>query len=414
MKDAANRSTRGRGGISAGEILSYGAVVAAIVLGWQIVLQPLMQRAPAGMVLGLAPGSPLVLRRAAESELAAGRIDNAAALSRDALARAPFDARALRVIGLTEARAGRDDRADEILTLAGNWSLRDDPAHAWLTERRLRRGDYASAFAHADTLVRRRQDIQPSIFRLFTVAGTLDPQRAVPVLTKLLAARPPWRKAYLEGLNKTSDDVRLLATLAVTLQGSRAPFDIDELQFLYSTLVSNGQFDALQAVRRQIDRPPPGVAVTNGDFSDADAPKPFQWRLNYKVGIVSEIVTEDLRPSNYALRVDYDGYATGTVAEQLTSLPPGRYRMAAAVMVEAGNPTARLAWEISCATGSGVIASFPAGMPNAAPNTWGTLSADFEVPARCPAQWLRLETRADDHRSRISVWFDRITILPTG
>ncbi|MGV8930453.1 MAG: tetratricopeptide repeat protein, partial [Brevundimonas sp.] len=157
MKDKAdNSASTPRRSAGAGDIVSFGLIVGAVVLGWQIALQPLMQRAPVEAAIRIAPTSPLVLRRAAEAELGADRNDNAAVLGREAFARSPFDVRALRVVGLTEARAGREDQADDILTLAGNWSLRDDPTHAWLVERRLRQGDYSSAFAHADTLVRRR------------------------------------------------------------------------------------------------------------------------------------------------------------------------------------------------------------------------------------------------------------------
>lgn len=385
-------------------------MAAAVVLGWQVAIQPLIQRAPVEVAIRLAAGSPLVLRRAAESELAAGRIDNAAALSRDALVRSPFDVRALRVLGLTEARRGREDQADEILTLAGNWSLRDDPTHAWLVERRLRRGDYASSFAHADTLVRRRQDIQPQVFKLFTLAGTEDPQRALPVIASLLAARPPWRTAYLNSLNQSAQELQLAANLAVALQTSEASLTNDELRQLYWSLLSKGQLQALSMVRERINRPRADVAVTNGGFADAAAPEPYQWRLPQKAGILAEIVADDLRSSNPALRVEYDGYATGTIAEQLTALAPGSYRLTAGVRTETGDPTARLAWTLACATDGSVIASVPAGVPGAATNTWTALSQQFDVPSDCPAQWLRLQTRADDRRSSTVVWYDQVTI----
>ena len=411
MKDRSVRRTAGRGQIS-GDIASYGLIIGAVVLAWQIAIQPFIQRAPPEAAIRLAPASPLVLRRAAESELAAGRTTNAAALGREALIRSPFDVRALRVIGLTEAQAGREDQADEILTLAGNWSLRDDPAHAWLVERRLRRGDYASAFAHADTLARRRLDIQPQVFRLFTIAGTQDPQRSVPVIARLLAAQPPWRGAYLTGLTQTPEGLQLLGSLAVLLEAGRAPFDNEELQLLYRGLLSSGQFEAIRTIREKTNRPSPSVAVTNGGFSETGAPQPFEWRLNQKVGIVPEIVVDDLRPSNSALRVDYDGYATGTVVEQLTSLPPGSYRVSTEIRLEAGDPTARLAWTLSCANTGDVIAVVPAQVKDAAQNNWDTLAHAFEIPNSCTAQWLRLETRAQDRRSPTVVWFDRLTIHP--
>lgn len=414
MRDKADKTASPGRRIGIGDIASYGLIIGTVLLGWQIVLQPLKQRAPVEVVIGLAPGSPLVLRRAAESELAAGRIDNAAALSRDALVRSPFDVRALRVLGLTEARAGREDRADEILTLAGNWSLRDDPAHAWLVERRLRRGDYASAFAHADTLVRRRQDIQPQVFRLFTVASTQDPERAVRVVANLLAARPPWRDAYLSGLTQTAEELQLSVTLAVLLEAGRAPLTNEELHRVYWSLLRQGQLEAIGAVRRQLNRPPSSALVTNGGFADGTPPEPFQWRVFQKAGIGAEIVADDVRPADSALRVDYDGFATGLVAEQLTTLPPGAYRFSTEIRAETDYPEARLVWTLTCANRESPSASIPVRAPGAAPNSWTTLSVRFEIPNACAAQWLRLETRGDDRRSPTVVWFDRVAISPAG
>ena len=412
MSDKAEKTARPRRriGISIGETASYGLIVGAIVLGWQIAIQPLIQRAPVEIAVQLAPGSPTALRRAAESELAAGRIDNAASLSRDALLRSPFDVRALRVLGLSVAREGQEVQADDILTLAGNWSLRDDPAHAWLIDRRLRQGDYASSFAHADTLVRRRQDIQPQVFRLFTAAGVEDPQRSLPVIAKLLSAQPPWRRAYLGSLSQTPQQLQLAANLAILLEAGRSPLANDELQFLYLNLVAARQFQALSMVRGRLGRPPARTSVTNGDFADLAAPEPFQWRLVQKAGIVAEIVADDLRPDNPALRIDYDGYAAGPIAEQMIVLTPGAYRFATEVRTEAGDPAARLVWTLTCATGGAALGSAPAGVSPVAANAWTRVSGRFEVPGACPAQWLRLETRAGDSRSSTVVWFDRLSI----
>ena len=265
-------------------VVPYVLTVGAVVLAWQIVIQPLAQRAPVELAIRMAPGSPSVLRRAAEAELAASRDDNAAALGRDALARSPFDVRALRVVGLTEARAGRTAGADEILTLAGNWSLRDDPAHAWLVEYRLRRGDYASSFAHADTLVRRREDIQPQIFRLFTAAAGADPQRVLPVLRNLLAENPPWRSAYLTSLYATNEGLQASASLVILLQSSPAPLTTPELEQFYVEMLGKGQIEILKTVRSRINRPAAGALVANGDFDDAAAPDPFQWTLAQQSG----------------------------------------------------------------------------------------------------------------------------------
>ncbi|RZJ46053.1 MAG: hypothetical protein EON86_00110 [Brevundimonas sp.] len=401
------------------EFATWGVTVAGVVLGAQVLIQPLVERAPAEFAIVVAPTSPMVLRRASESELAAGQKDNnprrytqAAALARDAFARSPFDVRALRVVGLTEAKAGREDVADDILTLAGNWSLRDDPAHAWLVQHRLKQGDYASAFAHADTLVRRREDIRPQVFQLFTTAAATDGPRALPQVAVLLSARPPWRQAYLESLHGDARGLQVAINLAILLQAGKAPLTNDELAQLYIQLLEKGQLEAVRVVRQRLNRPSNAALVANGGFGDASAPQPFQWRLAQDAGVVAEIVPDDVRPADPALRVDYDGYASSRIAEQLLFLAPGRYRLSAESRVEAGEPAKRLALTLTCAPGDLPILSTPAAAPGA--QVWTPFSATFDVPAACSGQWLRLETRAGDTRQRTAVWLDRVAVTRVG
>lgn len=403
--------------LRATEVVSWGLTALGVVLGWQVLIQPVLQRGPAEVTLAVAPTSPLVLRRAAESEYAAGRKDNnpqryrqAADLAREAVARSPFDVRALRVVGLTEAAAGRNTAADDILTLAGNWSLRDDPAHAWLVDYRLKQGDYASAFAHADTLVRRREDIRPQVFRLFTTAATLDQQRALPQIATLLTANPPWRQSYLESLYGDVAGLQVAINLAVLLQNGRAPLTNTELHQLYIQLMEKGQIEAVRVVRARLNRPSVANLVTNGGFGDTSAPEPFQWRLAQDAGVVAEIVPDDVRPADPALRVDYDGYSASRIAEQLMFLSPGRYRLSAESRTEEGEPAKRLALTVTCAPGDLVVMSAPAAAPGS--EVWTPFSTTFTVPSGCRAQWLRLETRAGDVRSRTAAWLDKLAITP--
>lgn len=420
MRDQADASAapRARSRDWLSEYVPYVLTVGAIWLGWQVLLQPVIQRAPPEIAVRAAPGSPMVLRRAAEAEFAAGhenedarRFDNAAALAREALARAPFNVRALRVFGLTEARAGREAAADEILTLAGNWSLRDDPAHAWLVEYRLRRGDYASSFAHADTLVRRREDIRPQVFRLFTAAATQDAARALPEIAALVDARPPWRQSYLDSLYASVEGLQVAANLAVLLQRGKAPLTDQELTQLYMQLLDKGQMEAVRTVRARLNRPP-AAAVWNGGFGDAEAPQPFQWRLAQEAGAMVEIVPDDVRPADPALRIDYDGYSTVRFAEQLLFLTPGRYRLTAEARAEAGEPGERVAWSLTCAPSDLRILTTPAVGRTA--TVWSPVSGEFTVPEGCPGQWLRLESRGAGRRARATAWIDRVALIKLG
>jgi len=402
----------GRRRIDFASVATHALTVGAVLLAWQISVRPLLERAPVELAVRIAPGSALVLSRAAEAELAAGRSDNAAVLGREALVRAPFDVRALRVVGLTEARAGRLDNADELLTLAGNWSLRDDPTHAWLIERRLRRGDYASAFAHADTLARRRPDIWPQMFRLFTAAATEDPQRALPVVANLLAGDATWRLYYLNSLYGDLRGLSVAVNLAVLLERTKTPLNNTELHQLYAALLSNGQIDAIKTVRTRLNRPSGDLAVSNGGFETPSVPPPFQWELIQKAGAVANILTDDEGRGDSALFVEYDGYTSADIARQLTLLNPGRYRFQAEYKTAEGAPVDRMIWTVTCA-GQSPLLSTPA-VPLDGKTDWAKVTAEFSVPANCPSQWLALQGRPADRRTSMLVWFDRVSIVPVG
>lgn len=391
----------------------HGLTIGAVVLGWQIIVQPFMQRAPVETAMGIAPASPLVLRRAAEAELVAGRDANSAGLARDALGRSPFDVRALRIVGLTEARAGRRDVADDLLTLAGNWSLRDDPTHAWLVEHRLRRGDYASAFAHADTLARRREDLHPQLFQLFSAAAARDPQRVLPVLAALLVPQPPWRSAFLSSLNGTSENLQTAANLAVLLQSSSVPLTNAELQRFYRSAAESGHIDLLKTVRARLDRPRADSGLANGGFDDPTAPEPFQWTLVQAVGATAEIIAKDTDPTDLALRVEYDGYSAASLARQRIFLAVGRYRFRVESRTETGEPAGRMAWTVTCLPSGDTLASVPAAPVTSGRNRdWATIMMNFSVPSACPSQWLELRGLPMDRRSPMVLWFDQTAISP--
>lgn len=400
----------------------YLLTIGAVWLGWQIVLQPAIQRGPPELLIRVAPASPTVLRRAAEARQIAADAEgqpqrvveqaneDAGVLGREALARSPFDARALRVVGLSEARAGRETRADELLTLAGNWSLRDDPAHAWLVDYRLRRGDYVSAFAHADTLARRREALRPGIFRLFTTAATVDTQRALPVIAALVSDKPSWRQDYLDSLYATTDGLKVAINLAVVLEAGKAPLTNAELRQLYLYLVDRGLLDGARTVRERLNRPAMTNGVANGSFDDPTSPEPFQWRIAQGAGIVAEILKDDVRSADPALRVAFDGYTEKTIAEQLMFLNPGRYRLAFEARAESGDPARHLTWTIVCVPGDQTVLNAPSA-PEQAP-VWTAGSVEFAVPDNCRGQWLRLRSVGDQRRSSTTAWFDRLSISP--
>ncbi len=388
----------------------YAAI--GIWLAWQILLGPVIQRAPPELAAQLAPTSPLVLSRGAESEFAAGRIENADFLARARLRQSPFDVRALRVAGLVAARNGQDELANEVVTLAGNWSLRDDPAHAWLIEYRLRRGDYGSAFAHADTLVRRREDVRTQVFDLFTTAANSDP-RSLPVLIDLLSVRPPWSESYFNDLYQSPEGLQLATNLALGLQRTEGPISDAELRRLYYFLLQYAAPEGIAALRARLNRPPqPRTIVHDGDFETARGIQPFGWRLSDQAGLVAEIATAPT--GGNALYVVYQGFGDNALVDQLVAAAPGRYRLQGRLLTTNSASPSALSWVMTCAGGGAARLSMsPAEYETESSSDWTRFSADVEIPATgCPVQWLKLDAPSRDRSRAVDMWFDELALLP--
>lgn len=409
METSGGKGDAGRLGRSLRAAAPFLAVVVCLWLGWQIVRTFLIERAPPELAIRVAPASPSVLARAAESELAASRHDNARVLAADSLSRAPFNARALRVFGLTEAQRNQTRSADDLLTLAGNWSLRDDPAHAWLIENRLRRGDYNSAFSHADTLIRRRTDIEGRVFRLFTLAATTDP-KALPPLVARIRVLPPWREAYLDSLLDNPGADNLLASLAVSLQPTAGRMTDGELQKLYLSWLKEGRIGGIGLVRNRINRPSNSRLLVDGDFDGAAGIEPFVWRPRLAVGLAVDFTEDDIRADERALRVQYDGYGSTPIVQQLIMLKPGSYSLSGQSRFEPGSAQSRMSWTISCLETGRPLGEH---QPSAQDREWRPFTLDFVVPrSGCTAQYIVLLPRPEDDRTQIVGWFDHFAINP--
>lgn len=409
------RPRAGGGGV--GEAMGRGKEARALAphvltilliwLGWQMVVGLLVQRAPVEAAVRVAPSSGQVLSRAAEAELVAGRLESARDLAEMALTAAPFDVRALRVLGLAVAPTDRET-ADELLTLAGNWSLRDDPSHAWLIQRRLEQGDYAGAFGHADALARRREDVRPRIFRMFTIAATEDP-RAAPFLIARLAPHPNWRSDYLNALHASERGPQVQALVALGLQRTRGRLTDPELEAIYGEWVEDGRVPGLRELKRRLGRPLP-APLQDGDFEGTGGPKPFGWQINAGPGVQAELSTTP-DAQGKALFVQTDGFSARTVASQLLLLERGRHKFSGRYRFEAGDEDPRLAWTIRCLETNSVIAAWaPPAIRDA--EVWAPHEVTFDVPGDCSAQWLELRTVRGPRRTTIVAWFDTFAIAP--
>ena len=382
--------------------------VGAIWLGWQVILQPVVARAPVDIAVRLAPTSSTVLARAAQSELNDERADNARSLASDAVVRAPFNAAAVRVFGLSQEAAGNAEVADQAVTLAGNWSLRDSPTHLWLLQRRLKQGDYTSAFAHADTLIRRRAAFAESSFNLFIAAYDQDPRARGPLI-RLVASRPPWRARMMDWLHQTPAGVRTLADLSVNLQRVGSPLTTAELERAYTLAAVQGRIGLIRVLRQTTGRPALSERVVNGAFSRPSQFAPIDWKLTQDTGLDVTLTPAEDRPGNLVLRADYNGEVTTVSAEQLLMLTPGRYTLQA--LHRSDDKAQVLQWQLTCLeTGAELTRLRDVETDK---TVWHSVVGSFAVPAQgCTAQWLRLKPLGTEFRKQTVSEFDDVTIQP--
>lgn len=383
-------------------------IVIAIWLAWQIVVAVIVVRGPPLTAIRMAPTSAQALGRAAEAELVSKRVDSAAYLAKRSFQQAPFQVRAVRILGLTEAERGNEASADELLTLAGNWSLRDDPSHSWLVERRLRQGNYRSALSHADTLVRRRAEMAPLIFNLFSTAALHDP-RAEQVLIERLAVSPPWARGYLRSLYDKPETLQLLPRLAIQLEGSRGRLDDVELGIMYRNWVAARRIPALAVIRQHINRPPATRQIVDGDFSGREGVEPFAWALGVGPGVTAILTEDDLRADNQALRIEYNGRGSTILAEQLLLLKPGSYLLKGETRAES-EAVPRMEWAVVCFETDEIVGRHRAGVVRP-DQGWRSFTIRLDIPAaNCTAQYLRLQPRPEVRRAFDVIWYDNLDI----
>lgn len=389
-------------------------IVVAVVLGWEVIKAPISLRAPEHLG-GLAATSPEALGVIAEKRFAANRYDDAGMIAEESLAKAPFNARALRVLGLSRAQdPSRLSEADRLVTLAGNWSLRDDPAHAWLIERRLRQGSYGSAFSHADTLARRRADLHPRIFQLFTRAAASD-RRSLPHLAARMAERPPWRRDYLEYLREDEDGDAVLFYLAASLAGKPGAFSQNELETLYKHWLGEGRIEAIRQIRRRTASAAANP-LANGDFEVEYAQQtlPFGWELGASPSLSTQILPDDVDPSQKALRVQVSGTRADVALDQFLLLKPGHYRIDGTYRVEAGDSLDRVDWVLRC-TETPAPLELHSSRLRPDQTVWAPFALTVRVPdSGCTGQHLQLMVRSADRRSPLAFWIDNVRVSATA
>lgn len=390
------------------DALVFALIVGCVWTGWQIIRHAYAQARPPLEAVRLNPESPSALSRAAAEAMADVRPDLARRLATRSLAIQPFNVRALRVLGLVAESEGSLEQADRLMTLSGNWSLRDDPAHSWLVRRRIDQGQIPSALAHADTILRRRPDQYGAFFEVLSRSALSGDRAGQAALVELVRREPPWRGAYLNTLVGDPQRLVIAVALAAALKEGPGRFTDEETAKVYSAVAAINRPEILRRLRSEIEGDgAPNLA--NGGFAQPLTASPFSWRLRSGPGVLVEI-SDHPDGNGAALHAFVNDLNQRVMAEQLLLLRPGRWRLSARFQVADGVLTERLAWSLACQqTPTRPLVSLPVSAD--ARSVWERRTVEFTVPADgCGSQWLRLATPAQDRRHSTEIWVDDIEL----
>ena len=361
--------------------------------------------------LRLLPGHPAALRALAERQLAAGQTAAAAATAAQLVRSAPLDGHGWRILGQLQAAAGKPDRARALFARAVALDPRDARARAWLADDLLARGRYADALVQLDRIMTTSAASRPALLGVL-VQLSADPG-FVQVLTSRLAARPDWRAAYLQALQRdASADTNAAVMAALAGDGGLDP--AEDARWI-DQLIQRGQWG--QAYAHWAGTLAPGAVLSpvfNPGFEAVPSGSGFDWRSPPLPG---QTVTVEAGPpgaTGQVAALEFRGRPAPRIGlEQALLLAPGAYRLQARIRAEDLRSDAGLEWVVACADGRILGRSPRIG----GSLDWTTVAAPLQVPADCPGQWLRLRNPGPTERTQWTqgrLWVDQVRIDPVA
>ena len=359
--------------------------------------------------LRFASSSPHALSRASERALLRGDTARARALAARSIARAPFEARSLRVFGLASIDAKDAKRGLAAMALAGSLGWRDTPTQLWQAEMAARSAAWSVAAERLDALARRRQAVDQSFGMMRAIA--VVPEGASAVKARL-DAQPAWRSGFFGFMGTMPPELaRGHQAILETLARSRDPQLAAEAAPYVATLLGQGEFARARQLWTRWMAPAgsaPAGQLQDGSFQRAarsDAPAAFGWTIRNIPGADAKAAASG------GIHVEAMGDASGTLVDQLLILVPGSYSFGIDAQASASAMDS-FVWRLTCQGGSAGALPLelkPVGIRGA----WRQLQARFTVPAgsTCPAQVLSLGVRSSEDDAAASGEFTRARIV---
>jgi pentatricopeptide repeat protein len=276
---------------------------------------------------------------------------------------------------------------------AAQWrDPRSSPAAYFLADRYFRSGDVRRGLREIAALARLSPNGGAAAIPYLTQYAASPANW--PALRDLFASNPQLEHPVLIAL---AGNVGTLPA-ALALSNAREAGNAQWLAVMVDTLVKAGDYSRAHAAwTRMAERGVRlGELLHDADFRDFVSPPPFNWSLTSSTVGLAE------RQHGGRLHVLFYGDEDGTLASQLLLLPPGTYRL---TMQLAGDPARAhsLTWALWCDKAAQPLASVT--LDTAAARGW-----QFQVPAGCTAQWLKLSGVSGDVAQQADISIGGLTL----
>jgi hypothetical protein len=296
----------------------------------------------------------------------------------DAAAKEPLAADPYLVRGVQAQLSGNLSLAEQAFRAASWRDGRSLPARYFLADLYFRKGDARNGLREVGALARLAPKGAETVAPY--VAAYARNRSNWPQLRALFRSEPALEDLALVTL---SNDAKNADTVLALSNPQRRGPDSLWLPGLLAHLNASAQYAKARQVWARVSRVrlDQNSLIYDPQFVRSEAPPPFNWLLASSTLGLAE------RQQGGGLHVLYYGQEDGALAEQLLTLPAGRYRFSSQLM---GTPTngASLQWALQCHGTNVPIAS--AGL-DVASRGWR-----FDVPATCRAQRLELVGSSSD------------------
>jgi len=309
---------------------------------------------------------------------------SAFAMLDDAADKAPLAPEPFLVRGV-QAELGGDSLAAQRAFEAAQWrNPRSLPAAYFLADQYFRAGNVSGGLREVAALARLSPEggaaAVPYLVQYATNSNNW------PALRRLFATDPQLSQPVLITL---ASDMRTVPA-ALALADPRAKGPQPWLVQVVNTLILAGDYSRARSAWARMAGvgQAPGELLHDADFRDSKSPPPFNWQLTS-----STVGLAERQPGR--LHILFYGDEDGTLASQLLLLPPGAYQLS---MKLNGAPARAhsLTWALWCDKAAQPLSSVT--LDVAAARGWR-----FEVPAGCPAQWLKLSGVSADVPQQVDV-----------